>query len=289
MYSINVDNYSQWRQSAKAMLQRGIAPTEINWESGDQQSLFDSTSNHNYEALPIIHKELRLSKRFYPLAERASCFRNRRKWSLLYRMAWRLLFENKQLLNCPVDEDVCELLSMQKAVNRDRHKMAAFVRFKELEDNESYVAWFEPEHLIVPSKAPFFVKRFASIRWSILTPDICAHWDLQQLYFTEGLSKPPNIEDKLEQLWLTYYQHIFNPARLKLKAMQSEMPKKYWTNLPEATLIPTLTRKAQVRTDNMLAQPGTPHWSKTKQSKFIHKTRQQLRNKQILQKENGSD
>ena len=286
MFSIDIDNFSQWRKQARAMLQRGIVPTDINWETDRQQSLFANASTSNYKDLPVLHPELKLPKSFYPLAEKASCFRDRRRWPLLYRVAWRLLFENKRLLRSPIDEDVSQLLSMQKAVNRDRHKMAAFVRFKEIIDDKSvpnqnntrYVAWFEPEHLIVPSKASFFVKRFSNIQWSILTPDTCAHWDLKQLYFTEGLKKPPNIEDELEQLWLTYYQHIFNPARLKLKAMQSEMPKKYWTNLPEAALIPELTRSAQAQTDSMIAQKNTPAWNKTKQSRFIHNIQQQLRN-----------
>ena len=30
--------------------------------------------------------------------------------------------------------------------------------------------------------------------------------------------------DAGEKLWLTYYENIFNPARLKLKMMQKEMP-----------------------------------------------------------------
>ncbi|MFT7222864.1 MAG: hypothetical protein ACI82Z_000395 [Cellvibrionaceae bacterium] len=117
---------------------------------------------------------------------------------------------------------------------------------------ETYLAWFEPDQLIVRSKVPFFVNRFHSMRWSILTPDVCAHWNLKQLYFTEGLAKRPNIEDGLDGLWLTYYRHIFNPARLKLKAMPSEMPKKYWANLPEAVLIPELTRNAQSQTETMI-------------------------------------
>ena len=45
------------------------------------------------------------------------------------------------------------------------------------------------------------------------------------------------FDDDAEALWLTYYRSIFNPARLKVKAMQTEMPKKYWRNLPEAALI----------------------------------------------------
>ena len=54
---------------------------------------------------------------------------------------------------------------------------------------------------------------------------------------------PP--EDAREELWRTYFQNIFNPARLKVKAMQAEMPKKYWRNLPEASLIPGLIAGAE--------------------------------------------
>ena len=54
-----------------------------------------------------------------------------------------------------------------------------------------------------------------------------------------------------EELWRTYFSNIFNPARLKVKAMQSEMPKKYWKNLPEASLIPDLIAGAEKRVQTM--------------------------------------
>src|SRR4051812_26188215 len=37
--------------------------------------------------------------------------------------------------------------------------------------------------------------------------------------------------------WCDYYASAFNPARTNPGLMRSEMPKKYWRNLPEATLI----------------------------------------------------
>ena len=54
-------------------------------------------------------------------------------------------------------------------------------------------------------------------------------------------------EDRLEEHWRTYYASIFNPARLKVDAMQKEMPKKYWKNLPEARMIEGLIRDAGTR------------------------------------------
>ena len=55
------------------------------------------------------------------------------------------------------------------------------------------------------------------------------------------------LSDDTEDLWRTYYANTFNPARLKIKAMQSEMPKKYWKNLPEADLIPDMIAQAEAR------------------------------------------
>jgi DNA polymerase len=97
--------------------------------------------------------------------------------------------------------------------------------------------------------------------WSILTPDLCAHWDGHAVSFTPGLSKAEApSEDRLEETWRRYYASIFNPARLKVKAMQAEMPKKYWRNLPEASMIKPLIADALRITDDMIAKPATePH------------------------------
>ena len=65
-----------------------------------------------------------------------------------------------------------------------------------------YVAWFEPEHHIVERNASFFVDRFAGMRWSILTPDRCAHWDGKHLTFTAGVPKAEApTDDNMEELW----------------------------------------------------------------------------------------
>ena len=52
-----------------------------------------------------------------------------------------------------------------------------------------FVAWFEPEHHIVRATAGFFVRRFANMRWSILTPELSIHWDGETL--TEGPGRDP--------------------------------------------------------------------------------------------------
>ena len=102
------------------------------------------------------------------------------------------------------DPDVARIAAMAKAVRRDEHKMHAFVRFREVGEGKTsrFIAWFEPEHHIVEAAAPFFARRFADMAWSILTPDVCAHWDGDAVAFTAGVSKAEApSEDRLEETW----------------------------------------------------------------------------------------
>ena len=206
--------------------------------------------------------------KFVELAKAAILHRNRERFAILYRLLWRLR-GNHDLLVVATDPDVARVSAMAKAVHHDEHKMHAFVRFREIgrEQKSHFVAWFEPEHHIVELAAPFFARRFADMPWSILTPDVCAHWDGHAVSITPGVSKAEApTEDRLEETWRRYYASIFNPARLKVKAMQTEMPKRYWRNLPEASLIKPLIESAERTASAMIAHAATePHKSQKRQ------------------------
>jgi DNA polymerase len=150
------------------------------------------------------------------------------------------------------DPLVRRLDEMAKAVRRDIHKMRAFVRFRELDGR--YVAWFEPDHHIVRANAGFFVRRFANMVWSILTPEVSINWDGTTLSESPGATKADAPDgDPIEEVWKTYYASIFNPARVKIGAMTKEMPKKYWKNMPETALVPGLIAAAQAREAGMIS------------------------------------
>jgi DNA polymerase len=145
---------------------------------------------------------------------------------------------------------------MRKEISRDIHKMHAFVRFKKTGDDmkserEQFMAWFEPDHRIMPLTAQFFQKRFTSMDWSIFTPTGSASWDGKTLTLGPGVDKVEVPKEELDELWRGYYKSIFNPARLKVKAMQAEMPKKYWHNLPESNLIESLISESRHRVQEM--------------------------------------
>ena len=120
-------------------------------------------------------------------------------------------------------------------------------------DAPRFVAWWEPEHHIVRANAAFFVNRFASMRWSILTPEVSLHWNGTTLEEGPGATKADAPDgDPLEAVWKTYYASIFNPARVKVGAMLKEMPRKYWKNMPETALVPELLATAQARESRMI-------------------------------------
>jgi uracil-DNA glycosylase family protein len=137
------------------------------------------------------------------------------------------------------------------------------------QDCEHYIAWYQPDHRILPLAAPFFAERFSILRWTIMTPDATAVWDpmTRQTTFGPGLPRESApAEDELETLWRSYYASIFNPARLNPQTMRSEMPVRYWKNLPEVAMLPELITKAQGRVAGMVktqqqqssAQPFIP-------------------------------
>lgn len=244
MIQISIENsFASWRGAARKCLQNAVAPDEILWTSDAQDCLFeDGLAEQSDKQI------FKVSPDFLTLAETAACYDDAGKWSLLYRLLFRLLRENKDLLHIESDDDVRRARLMEKAVARDIHKFHAFVRFRrvQFEEKEVFVAWHEPQHFTVERAMPFFARRFGAMRFSILTPKGCAHWDLENLTFTAAASSEnaPKL-DETEDFWLTYYRSIFNPFRLKIKAMKKEFPVRHWRTLPEAQLIPEMIRKAK--------------------------------------------
>ena len=305
MYSFNVTGFDQWRAIARALVKANITPPNVSWQPPEQQGLFASSSLEQVIALAepsSMNRPLKVPRVFLERAKQASCFLDTknpaRKWSILYSLLWRLEKYGEDTLLLKSDLEVRCLDSMCKAVSRDTHKMKAFVRFKKLinegavqpdqysleNDSEFYVAWFEPSHAIIESIAPFFVKRFTGMSWSILTPQGCAHWDMEHLKISEGVLKPEISADVFDIFWKAYYCNIFNPARLKEQAMRSEMPKKYWKYLPEATCIQDLARGAAASTAQMIDAPATSSDRAREKSQLVAQFQNKLRLKNATDK-----
>lgn len=258
--------FESWRETARALLRNEVEPSRVEWTDAlapSEARLFLESEPARREARAPSAAPPRVPKEFIELARSVACHRDPRRWPLLYEALWRVTHGERALLGDPLDALVASLRRMEKSVRRDLHKMKAFVRFRrvlEPDGAERYVAWHRPDHRIVERIAPFFVGRFNTQRWSILTPDRCAHWSDGELSFSPGVARgSAPTEDEVEALWLTYYAHVFNPARLNLRAMKRELPVRHWQTLPEAELIPELVRDAEGRTEQMIDDQPDPY------------------------------
>lgn len=247
------ENFESWRAAARRLLQEAVPPAEVIWEGNAMPCLFEESAAYKVNADKLV-----VPASFMDLAKSVACHCDRDRWALLYRILWRVSRGGERsLIEISSDPEIAKARRMEKNVRREIHKMHAFVRFRKTgedgEGRERFVAWFEPDHFIVEAGTPFFVKRFANMDWSIFTPKGCAHWIGGILKFSPGCSSDPcDDPDAMEDIWRVYYRSIFNPARLKVKMMQTEMPKRYWKNLPEADLIESLVAESRGRVKGML-------------------------------------
>ncbi|WP_205479186.1 UdgX family uracil-DNA binding protein [Sphingomonas arenae] len=247
------DDFDGWRDAARDLLTAGLRPPEVVWTvEGGEAELFGREASR---AGASEGASFSVPRQFVDLAKAVVCHSDPERFGLLYAMLWKLK-ANRKALEDRADPLTDRLERLAKEVRRDAHKMHAFVRFRELTEADGqtrFVAWFEPDHHIVRREAGFFVRRFANMRWSILTPELSIHWDGENLTEGPGATQADAPGgDPLEETWKTYYASIFNPARLKVKAMLKEMPKKYWRNMPETSLVAPLIAGARARELEMI-------------------------------------
>ena len=248
-----------WRTAARRLAAAGVPSEDVVWQVGEVEGDLFADAPALSNSSPV---SLALPRSAISSIETALCHKDPQRFARAYGIVLRLAAGSLRWGDRS-DPALHRLLAQEKAVRRDIHKMHAFVRFREIGDphapRRAFAAWFEPDHFITEAAAPFFARRFGDMDWIIATPSLTAHFADRELLFTitDGDSRPP--ADENEELWRTYFTHIFNPARLMVSAMTSEMPKKYWKNLPEAALIPDLIRTAPARARAMqAAQPTLP-------------------------------
>ncbi|WP_223640731.1 TIGR03915 family putative DNA repair protein [Rhodobacter sp. TJ_12] len=241
-----IGTVAAWRAEARRLAAAGVAPETVIWSVGGAAPDLFAT------APPVAASSVTLT---LPRAAvdgletalmHAEPERFARAYALVLRLARRQVRWGDRS-----DPMMRRVLDQEKAVRRDIHKMHAFVRFREVTppgaNRRAFAAWFEPDHHIVEAAAPFFARRFGDMDWLIATPTLTARFECGEMQISETTESKPPPADATEHLWRVYFANIFNPARLMVQAMQSNMPRKYWKNLPEADLIPDLIRSAPAR------------------------------------------
>lgn len=244
------DRFEPWRQQARWLLSHQIDPSQVSWST--VVDLFATDQHLPPEAGPY---QARIPLALIQLLETAAQYRGEQRWSLLYEVLWRVSHGDRTAMLAG-DRLGSELHRRIKQVTREAHHLHAFVRFIELPvvadtpPGPEYVAWHDPAHDILARASEHFIGRMGQKRWLIATPQDGVYYDGTQLLHQQPC--PPQwqqlaqgAEDPQGQLWLTYYSHIFNPARLNPKVMQGHLPTRFWKNLPEGALIPGLISEAR--------------------------------------------
>ena len=256
-----IGTWDAFRAEARRLAAAGIPGEDVTWSRGAAPPDLLAGPAPDTPAL----REVRVPKAFPAFARMIAHHSDPERFALLYALLTRLQRE-RGLMEIRSDPLMDRLHRMEKAVRRDRHKMHAFVRFREILPDDgapppgarrAFGAWFEPDHPIVELGAPHFAERFTDMDWTIATPDLAAIYEDGTLRYAEDGPAEAPPEDGTQALWNTYFANIFNPARVKIGAMRAEMPKKYWRNLPEARQIPDLIAGAEARVAKMRAAGPT--------------------------------
>ncbi|NUT75864.1 DNA metabolism protein [Pseudomonas sp. C1C7] len=242
------DLFDNWRQQARWLLSHEVDPSRVSWASDSVADLFASDDAPPATQGPF---QARVPRALLDTLEHAAQYRGDQRWSLLYEVLWRVSHGDRTAMLAG-DRLGSELTRRIKQVQREAHHLHAFVRFVAVAQSEGpeYVAWHEPAHDILRSASEHFIGRMGRHRWLIATPRDGVYYDGQQLIYQRQCSPEwqqlaKNADDPHGAMWLTYYSHTFNPARLNPKVMQGHLPARFWKNLPEGALIPELITQAR--------------------------------------------
>ena len=214
-------NYASWHAHARALLASGTAPAGIVW----------SVSADALKPAPVSGGHVRIDRRFVERAQLAARHRAAEKWSLLYRVLWRLVHENRKLLDVPADPDVELLQWMADRVHDDIHRMRTFVRFRTIGEahQEYFISWHRPDHDIAEAVAPFFAKRYPNIRWTLFTPQRTVHWDGHKIALAPGLPSselpPEESHAGASELWRRYFTGFASQSPASYRPTGARLPR----------------------------------------------------------------
>ena len=204
-----------FRADAVQLLAQQVPPEEVHWviDAGSENDFSDSQSplasrprNVARAATAIIPAS------FTRLCEFVVLHRDSERYSLLYRLLWRLVHE-PGLRNDPIDADMLQAQHMAHAVRRDIHKMKANLRLRPVHDaagQEWQLGSYEPAHYVVETVAAWLAKRLPASHWALFTPCRSVRCDDGELLLGPGVpaAEMPPLEAP-EQDWLRCYERVF--------------------------------------------------------------------------------
>lgn len=140
---------------------------------------------------------------------------------------------------------VLQVAQLAKKVEREKHRMEAFIRFERAADGLFYCA-IEPDFNVLPLIISHFVNRYTDQHWIIYDSkrNYGIYYDQQttaEVVFEQGLKgsayKNGTALDEKEELyanlWKDYFKSTNIQSRKNTKLHVKHVPKRYWKYLTE--------------------------------------------------------
>ncbi len=154
--------------------------------------------------------------------------------------------------------DIFMIQQTSRKVDREKHRMEAFVRFQ-LTKDQLYYAIIQPDFNVLPLISKHFSDRYANQRWLIydVRRSYGLYYNLKtvtevQINFDVDTNNKEQLftihdekEELYQQLWQQYFSSVDIAARKNMKLHIQHIPKRYWRYLIEKIPHQRLTDDSQ--------------------------------------------
>jgi uracil-DNA glycosylase family protein len=110
--------FDDWQAAARELLRQGVPPSEVSFRDASVEAGRSAVTG------VVDATTIRVPRRFVDLARAVAPHRDPSRWGLLYSVLWRLVHDNRELLESG-DADVARLLAMERAVAEGREVIGA--------------------------------------------------------------------------------------------------------------------------------------------------------------------
>ena len=172
-----------------------------------------------------------------------------REMILLQVIIYAVENPSKDILKDYANPFVMQLSKLVKSVNRERHRMKAFIRFELLKEG-IYFAEIFPDFDVLTLIITHFKNRYQDQKWLIYDSkrDYGVYYDLTSVEIISlanpisfGESQKKELLDEKElnyqKLWIEYFDHTNIKERKNDKLHVQHVPKRYWKYLTEKKIL----------------------------------------------------
>lgn len=243
-------SFNGWLNGLNYSLCRGIKPNEFRLSKELNSYLFEEQIEIENDK-DIAHKMWgEIKKKTNPAQSReiyvAFLSEDESAIKATFNVVLKIWNEGNKILENFTDKDVMLFTQTVRKVEREKHRMMAFIRFQKTTDG-CYHSIIEPDYNVLPIIAKFFKNRYTDQVWLIY--DVRRRYGLYydlinileiELSRTLENSTLPNTsieladdEELYNNLWRDYFKNTNIESRRNMKLHIKHVPRRYWKYLIE--------------------------------------------------------